>query len=85
MTPQQYRLYWLCEDLLSKGIKPTPTEIEKHEPSMIVRRGRNVNLMNGRLTEARTKAFIDAGWRRVVVSNPKRMTTFATYRWQPPS
>jgi hypothetical protein len=61
-TPQQQRLYDACLDLIEKGVKPTPTELEKIDPKFVTRKGTNITLSHGRLTHARALAFLEAGW-----------------------
>lgn len=62
MTPQAKRLKQACLDLIKAGVKPTPSELEKIDPSFVRRVGTNISLSHGRLSAARREAFIEAGW-----------------------
>lgn len=74
----QDRFRWACEHLLAKGIKPTPTELEKFDSRFVNRDGTNISLAHGRFTKIRRQEFIKAGW--IFISDKGR---FQNGRWEP--
>lgn len=85
MMPHERRFRRLVRSMLARGIKPTPTVINRY----LGRTGRRrMNMLNGRETTWRREELLAAGWTEPTLYQDQRPNGEFDYpwysRWSPP-